>query len=464
MNDHIKNRAIKIFLGFIVLICSCKKQDNWLDVKRNQSDVTPKTIADYQAVLDFDDYINNRLSGVGLIGTDNFYLSNTNYQATSAYIRNLYSWQKDNLWAGVNSADWSYLYSTMEAANIVIDGLKSIDNKQAQYNNLKGQALFYRSLSLFTLAQLFCKPYVSSTASNDLGVPARLSSDINILYPRGTLQQTYQQMIDDATAAVDLLDASPLNIRRPSKNAALGLLAKIYLDMQNYTQAGAYADKVINNGVKFLDFNNKSLVSTALTYRFPVNGINNPEIIFYASQQYNGISGLASSKGAVDTAFYQSYAANDLRKTYFYALTAGLPKIKGSYTGTYATFCGIATNEIYLIRAECLARQGNINAALSDLNALLNKRFTSGTFTPINTTDADNALSIILKERRKELPFTSNIRWEDLRRLNFDSRFRVTLTRVINGTTFTLPPNDPRYVLAIPDNEIQLSGIQQNER
>lgn len=466
MKYVIKHTAAKYILGLLILmlIGSCKKQDQWLDVKRQQSDVTPKTIVDYQALLDFDDYINNRVSGVGLVGTDNLYLSNTNYQASTVSIRNLYSWQKDNVWGGVNSADWSYLYSTMEAANIVLEGLKNVDNNQAQYNNVKGQALFYRSLSLFTLAQLFCKPYVPGTASTDLGIPIRLSSDINILYPRATLQQTYQQMMDDANASAELLDNAPLNIRRPSKNAALGLLAKIYLDMQDYASAGVFADKVIKNGVGILDFNDNTLVSTATTYRFPVNGIGNPEIIFFASQQYNGISGLASSKAEVDMTLYQSYSASDLRKTYFYALSAGLPKIRGSYTGTYATFCGIATNELYLIRAECYARQGNTSAALSDLNAILKKRFVTGTYTDISAPDADSALAIILRERRKELPFTSNIRWEDLRRLNLDPKFKVTLTRTINGIVYTLPPGDPRYVLPIPDNEIQYSGIQQNER
>jgi starch-binding outer membrane protein, SusD/RagB family len=69
---------------------------------------------------------------------------------------------------------------------------------------------------------------------------------------------------------------------------------------------------------------------------------------------------------------------------------------------------------------------------------------------------------VILQERRKELPFTADVRWEDLRRLNKDPNFQKTIVRVLNGTTYTLPPNDPKYVLPIPENEVQLSGLQQN--
>jgi hypothetical protein len=118
---------------------------------------------------------------------------------------------------------------------------------------------------------------------------------------------------------------------------------------------------------------------------------------------------------------------------------------------------------LYLIRAECYARAGNISSAMSDLNTLLKTRWVSGTYTDMTATTADEALGKVLIERRKELLMRGQ-RWTDLRRLNKDSRFAVTLQRVINGTTYTLPPNDLRYTLLIPYNVIQISGIQQNPR
>jgi hypothetical protein len=73
-------------------------------------------------------------------------------------------------------------------------------------------------------------------------------------------------------------------------------------------------------------------------------------------------------------------------------------------------------------------------------------------------------LVFVLNERRKELPNTGQVRWEDLRRLNTDSRFARTLTRVNNGIIYTLLPGDPRYVFPFTAKIIQQEGLQQNER
>ena len=47
----------------------------------------------------------------------------------------------------------------------------------------------------------------------------------------------------------------------------------------------------------------------------------------------------------------------------------------------------------------------------------------------------------------------------DLRILNMDISFAVTLTRNLNGVNFTLPPNDKKYVYPIPENEVRLTGL-----
>ena len=77
--------------------------------------------------------------------------------------------------------------------------------------------------------------------------------------------------------------------------------------------------------------------------------------------------------------------------------------------------------------------------------------------------DPDEALSLILQERRKELVYR-NLRWTDLRRLNLEPKFAKSIKRTIKGTEYILEPNDGRYVFAIPDDEIKISGIEQNMR
>ncbi len=121
---------------------------------------------------------------------------------------------------------------------------------------------------------------------------------------------------------------------------------------------------------------------------------------------------------------------------------------------------------MYLIRADLYARAGNIAAALQDLNTLLAARYQTGTFTPYQATSlsADQALALIISERRKELCYRNELRWADLKRLISDSRFAITLTRNLAGTTYTLAPGDKRYTFLIPISVVQITGIPQNER
>lgn len=452
---------VYLFLSAALLL-SCEKEDKWLDIKAVKSDVVPETLADFQALLD-NTSIMNDASSAGLAGADNFYFTDADYNASDEESRNLYIWSK-NIWSSEASVHWNNSFKVIEYSNIVLDGIKKIEDSGTEYRNVKGEALFHRAFATYNLAQLFCKTYTSSALS-DLGLPLKKSSDVNIIDDRASLQDTYQQIIVDAKDAAALLPESQPYTQRPVNAAAYGLLAKTYLIMGDYTNAALYAGKAITLRGQLLDYNNTALVNTSTTYRFPANTKNMPEMLFYCqSNSYRHLTAATSSRALIVPELYNSYDNNDLRKTLFYSASAPTAKYRGGYTGKGQNFSGIATNEIYLIRAECFARLDNTNAALADLNLLLRNRYKTNTYINKATTNAEEALTIILAERRKELPFTSNVRWEDLRRLNKEVKFQKTLTRVVNGTTFILPPNDNRYVLPIPSLEIQLTSIQQNER
>ncbi len=449
--------------SLLLLTSSCKKQNDWLDAKRLNSDVTPRTFSDYQAILDYNTSMNNRFVNLALISTDNLYVTDVNFSRLTAVERGAYLWQS-TIWdgqSGSSLAEWDYQYSLIEYANIVLDGLSKLSDQTPGFNNVKGQALFYRAYGYYNLAQLFCKAFDKNTASSDLGLPLRLSSDVSVVYPRASLQHIYDQMLMDAKEAAELLDEAAPYTRRASRYAAYGLLAKIDLVMEDYINAGICADQALSRTNQLMDFNG-GLVSLSTTYRFPVD-TKNPEILFFAqSTSYTSLTAATSNTSFVDQSLIDSYNDNDLRKSFYYVKSGTAYKFRGSYTGDRGIFCGIAVNELYLIRSECYARQNKIVQAMADLNGLLLKRYKTGTFTNLSTSDADHALALILTERRKELPFTGVIRWEDLRRLNKDPRYQLTITRTVSGVTYSIAPNSPKYVLPIPTNEIQLSGITQN--
>jgi hypothetical protein len=317
-------------------------------------------------------------------------------------------------------------------------------------------ALYLRAEAFYNVAQLFAKPYDASTAATDLGIPLRLTSDLNVKSVRSTVQQTYEQITNDLTEAAQLLPVTPITVYRPSRPSAFALLARVYLAIGSYTLALQNADACLKLYSTLMDYNT---LDATLTYPIPDLNV---EIIHEDGVPRYRI--WERERGKIDSNLYRSYGSNDLRRSIFFLTNAdGSVGFKGMYDGSRLLFSGITTDEQYLVRAECYARSGQADLAMADLNTLLKTRFLTGTFIPYTASSADDALMQIITERRKEL-LLRGIRWSDLRRLNKDPRFAVTLTRVLNGVTYTLPPNDPRYILPIPDYIISATGIQQNPR
>jgi len=449
----------------LLLFASCKKQDEWLDRKNTKSDVSPSTLQDFQAVLDNTTSFNGQGSVMGLMGADNLYITETALDAEDQVNRNAYLWAKD-IYNGTTAYDWYNDYRVVEFSNIVLEGLAKIkdDSESPDYRNVKGSALFYRAYAFYQLCQLYCKPYIAATAADDPGIPLRQSSDVNQRVQRSTVADAYELIIGDLKAAALLLPEIPLYRTRPSTVAVNALLAKIYLSMRDYDNAQLYADAALQRFPALLDYNTLTITTAD---PFPTFAKSNPEIIYYANcQGYLPLLNGGSSSSRISPDLFQTYESSDLRKTAYYAQsgTTGYYFFKGSYAASGYLFDGFGTDELYLIRAECAARRGDLSAALNDLNLLLKNRYQKTLFVPVSIADQDALVSRILLERRKELPYMANTRWDDLRRLNQESRFAVTLTRLYHGVTYTLEPNDNRYVLPIPDDEIHLEGLAQNPR
>jgi hypothetical protein len=155
---------------------------------------------------------------------------------------------------------------------------------------------------------------------------------------------------------------------QPSKWAVKALFARIYLALRNYSKAYFYANACLSQSGILTDYNTLGLAS------FNISNTFLEEEIFHTSM--NTYSLATRTRAFIDSNLYNSYDANDLRKTlFFFMSTTGLPQFRGSYDYVGNKFSGLATDEIYLIRAECNARNGNTVAAMDDLNTLLIKRW-----------------------------------------------------------------------------------------
>jgi hypothetical protein len=432
---------------------SCKK---YLEEKPAASLVVPSSLPDLQALLDYFPKMNTNDAGCGDAAADDYYLAHNDWLALSEPLRRTYTWEKEGLF-DASTNDWSRAYERVYFANTVLEAVEKmgVHAPGTAAGNIKGQALLARARSFLQAVIIWSVAYDNNTAATDLGIPLRLTTDFNQPSVRSSVLQTYRQIIDDLQQALILLPVTPLHKMRPSRPAAYALLARTFLAMRQYGQAGLYADSCLQLYNSLIDFNSLNASAT-----FPFSQFN-AEVIFHSTMTTP--ASINNSRAKIDSLLYRSYAANDLRKLlYFRNNNNGSFAFKGSYDGTGLPFTGISVAEAYLTRAEASAREGKTSAAMNDLNTLLLKRWKTGTFVPFTAATAGQAVTLVLQERRKELLFRGT-RWMDIKRLNREPG-AIVLVRNLNGTFFSLQPNSPRYALPIPDDIIDLSGMQQNPR
>jgi hypothetical protein len=455
-----------VMLLMLMTSISCKK--DFLEAKPSSDILTPRTLNELQGLLENADVLNKSTPALSQMASDDYvFTSYENWQATNtATERNSYTWAKD-IYAGASQiSDWTFGYKGIFYCNnvlAILPGISQADSSPAQYNTIKGWAHFMRAYLLYDLVRNFSPAYDAGTAASDMGVPMPLEGRVDQIVPRSSVKDTYAQILQDLHIAVPALGVTlPVNNNRPSRAAAYALFARVLLSMRDYRQAELYADSALTITRALIDYNG---VSATATSPFP---ITNAETIFSTgsilSQYQITYPAALNTQVTVNPELIALYDKNDLRLSAYFRLNTatGTLYVRRGYFFQTTCFTGLATDELYLIKAECLARRNEVNESLSWLNTLLRKRFAPANFRELSGLDQQAALQRVIEERRKELVWRT-LRWTDLKRLNKEGA-NIILTRTLNGISYTLPPNDPRYVFPIPDDEIALSGIPQNPR
>lgn len=438
----------KVILFFAIICFSltgCEK--GFLDKKPDKALLVPTTLNDFQALLDNTNLININPS-LDMIAGDEFIVT-TNGSGLNALQRNAYFWADDMYEATSAIGDWYIPYQQVFYANIVLDGLEKVNrsDNRTEYDRIKGSALFIRACAFYNLAQLFAVPYTSNNAFKP-GIPLSLSSNVNTRPSRGTLQQTYDQIVNDLKEAVSLLPKTGQFKSRPSNNASLALLARTYLTMQDYDNALRYADLSLSSNNNLINYNT---LDAKATYPFPSALPNGNDEVLYNSERIS-YAFFRSNIVKFTDELRNAYEQNDLRKTLFF-----LPS-----NGRFRGYVGLTVAEMYLIRAESNCRLNKLEMANSDLNKLLSNRYLTGKYVPLRFSDQASLLAKILIERKKEL-VARGLRWSDLRRLNQDPATSVTLKRIRDGIELTLLPNSNKYTFPIPLSDLG-DGVIQNPR
>ncbi len=427
----------------------------------------PENFEDYVKLLAYQS-LTNCMSTDAMYLTDDIHLlddtasfADVTYVNQNDHERNLYSFQHGQIYTpGTSDRLWNAAYDRIYTYNVIINNvLSSADATDAEKHRLRAEALVQRAFDYLALVNIYGRHYNKETAATDYGIPLIEKDQVEQKYTRATVAEVYKKIEDDLKEASASLKEVSQNLFHPNQGSLYSFYARLYLYMGRYDEALTNAKEALklNNRLQDLKpFMTKD--KTTWGRIIDANGTpmlekdENPEAVFIRLQ--NGRKTITVSKdlvatyarnlpaGAVDQRrdlFFADDTVNMGRSDYFYGETC---YILYAYQNV-----GFSSVENMLIAAECEARIGSKDNAMDYINTLRDSRIKGNVH--LSAADNDEALRIVLDERRREFAFTGFHRLIDLKRLNYEDKFKKTVTHTADGETYTLEPNDNRYIFPI---------------
>lgn len=464
-----KNVTTILAICVVVMLTGC---NDYLDIKPKGEKI-PTTVSDYETLLNYES-VQKVSDTYPAYLTDDVFLPDVaegtatpGLNSVDQSIRNLYLFKKEVFGDAQDDGFWFASYNRIYYYNTVIDNIMDADGSDEQQKlSIRAEALISRALEYLYLVNGYAKHYDVRTAESDPGVPLILDEDIskkNLV--RASVKDVYAQIQSDLqTALPNLPMQAKGNAFRASKAAGYGVLAKMYLYMDNYAEALKAANEVLEINNSLLDLKKYAVVKpqSSIGRTNVPQDIDNPENIYIKFAPY--VYGLSSKVFGSDE-LISLFSEDDMRlQVYFTKNFRNIPTDKYVWAPYLRANLAVSSPEIYLIAAECEAREGSIERAIALINKLRDNRIKNNT--DIVATDRNDALQKVLEERRRELAMSGMVRYIDLKRLNQESQFAKTVPHVTGEGTFRLEPNSPLYVLPIPAKVMRFNknSMKQNER
>jgi len=451
-------KFIIIFLA--IALVSCRK---YVEIEQ-PSIRTLKYTSDYRYTMNNNLVLEGTFSYPILSGDDTEITDVTRQNNLGDILGNVYTWAAKYTSESQSDSDWDKQYKTIYVCNEVMEGvLNSQRGSEAEKQNIYAEALVHRAYTYLNLVNTYGKQYTAATAATDLGVPLLLTSNLYTKLNRAPVADIYTSILTDLRKSISRLPDLPEYNARPAKVSAYAIMSKTYLNMRDFNNAGLYADSALNLQSSLLDLKNYEANPSTLPFR-----LKNPEIIL------SKISGVNYQAISISDDLLTAMGPTDLRYKLFTDTRAKFNSMfSPSFTGRastkyfydqFNTANGPSVPEMMLIKAECLARAGQTSNAMTVVNNLRIKRFSTANYTPLTAANATEALAIVVSEKRKEL-FGTGLRWFDQKRLNLDAAFAQPKTRTYKGVSYTLQPNSNAYLYPIGDKYILLNPeLEQNPR
>ena len=332
------------------------------------------------------------------------------------YLQNYYGHHLDPTRAdgGLTSGYWRYFYTVISNANIILANMDDAVGDEKVKEHIRGQALALRGWAYFYLVRAYQQTY--AIAKDRPGVPY-YDTPSNEGKPRESVEVIYGHILDDLTQAVDLLADYQREFKSQiNRSVARGILAEVYLTMENWEQAAATA-KLARAGFPLMTeeefqvgFNDWELDEWmwGIQQTDDQNLGNTSPFTLWANQTRG--DRWTYDFYFVNDKFKELFAEDDVRNQFWLRTDRNLwtsDKFRDNeiFRGS-VVFMRAA--EMYLIEAEALARLGQDGAAKEALWALQDIRNAAR-----SQTSGDALVADILIERRKEL-YGEGMAWWDM--------------------------------------------------
>lgn len=360
-------------------------------------------------------------------------------------------------WMKTDMTMWVNYYRFLGPINLIISDIVTAkgDNEDLR-NYVKGEALVWRAFSYFKLLQYYA-PY----KNDKYGIPVHLNpyDAIETVMPKRLTQtEVYAQIIGDCKEALALMEVTPSTTWNCAYTYDFvnSMLSSIYLykamsgaaasdDWQNAANAateGMRGRKLVSGlGTKKMfdcdfDILNADYKSDEFSFRI-MDGTNMQLCNLFTTYRKGDLN-----SGTPNKEYTDMFVAGDWR-TYFYTgdkYDLSSQSVPGGVVIPYRLA------EVVLNKAEALIRMGDVAGSTAILQEFIDARYE---VKPVIAGGQDEILQFILDERKREFYLENDFRWLDMKRTG------VTVTRVINGESFTLKADDFRYACPIPDSEMK---------
>lgn len=474
-----------IIIAGLLTLAGCKKYLSEEPTKQ----VSIKTVDQLEALMDNASEFYSESNFTAAYSTDDTEILKTVYMSKpSAFglqslqyyvfgIGDIANQASDDLWSGE--------FKKIFTANLVLENIDKVIGDEAVRNQVRADAHFIRAYSNWILANHYCAPYSSANQAS-LGLPLKKATNIQESGKRATLKETYDFILSDIAEAQKNAkdDVDPRRTWRTSKKAISAFMSRFYLFIGDYDKSLDEANKALASTTRTLmdykkikDGNSRTYLVNGATIRLRYTELNDwsrfggSEFLYwtesyytrYVSNSHQWFIPSSSLRSVYDT-------QNDLRYKFIIPNGGLRMAVADPAAFRYTIFEdgsllpeGLTVAEVMLNKAEVFARKGDVSGAMNVINLLRMSRMS--TFIALTAVSIDDAITKVLQERRREMPFV--MRWYDIRRFSVNnySGDDITVTRdFFNVTSTGVDINSPRtYTLEtkryqVPINQIDING------